>query len=144
MPGTRYSAIVAEEPKATIRRSYGHNWAALDGRGESLGLVETVVSEDFEFQLSAEVGGRVLSGLGKMMEFVEALEQDFSELRYVADEVVEQGDRMVVLGHIVGRGRYSNLPFKAQFGHVWTIRDGRATRMEAFLDQAKALEVAGT
>jgi ketosteroid isomerase-like protein len=129
-------------PLDALRDSYGQDWASLDGRERSLGIIESVASDDFEFQLSAEVGGRVLKGLGKMMEFVEALEQDFSELRYVADEVIETEDRGVVLGYIEGRARYSKLPLKSEFGHVWTFRDGQATRMQAFLSRAKALDAA--
>jgi ketosteroid isomerase-like protein len=129
-------------PVDALRESYGQDWASLDGRERSLEIIERVASEDFQFQLSAEVGGRVLNGLGKMMEFIEALEQDFSELRYVADEIIQQGDCGIVLGYIEGRARYSKLPLKSEFGHVWRFRDGRATRMEAFLSRSKALDSA--
>jgi ketosteroid isomerase-like protein len=129
-------------PLDALRDSYGQDWASVDGRTRSLDIIESVASEDFAFQLSAEVGGRVLDGLDKMMGFVEALEQDFSELRYVADEIIEAGDCGIVLGYIEGRARYSKLPLRSEFGHVWTFRDGRATRMQAFLSRAKALEAA--
>jgi ketosteroid isomerase-like protein len=42
-----------------------------------------------------------------------------------------------------GRGRGSSLEIDAQWAHVWTFRDGKATRVEGFLDPREALESVG-
>lgn len=52
------------------------------------------------------------------------------------------GDRVLTLTHMRGRGR-DGIEVVLEMGHVWTFRDGLITRMNAFADPQKALEVAG-
>jgi ketosteroid isomerase-like protein len=118
-----------------IRRIYGFDWATVRSRREGFGQLGSLVTEDFDSQLSPELGERVLSGVQGLEMFVEALEQDFSEFRYEADEVEELGDdRVLVLGRIVARGRATGMPLSGDFGHIWTVRDGRASHVEAHRD----------
>jgi ketosteroid isomerase-like protein len=63
---------------------------------------------------------------------VEGLEEDFSEFRYQAETFDEVSpDQVLVTGHIQARGRRSNMPLTAPFGHLWTLRDGKALKVEA-------------
>jgi ketosteroid isomerase-like protein len=127
-----------------MRRVYGFNWATTKGRETGLGRMAEVVAPDFEAHLSPETGGRVVAGIDELREFGYALEQDFAELTYDADEMRELPDgRVVVLGRIHGRGRQSSLPLEGEFGHVWTFAGGRPRSIEAFLDHARALRAAG-
>jgi hypothetical protein len=85
---------------------YGFDWATVRSRREGFGELRGMVSEDFDSQLSPELGERVLSGVQGLEMFVEAVEQDFSEFHYDADEVVEvDGDRVLVLGRIFAKAR---------------------------------------
>jgi hypothetical protein len=80
------------------------------------------------------VGDRTLHGLEGFAVFVEGLEEDFSEFRYQPEEIEEiSPDRLLVTGHIRARGRRSNMPLTAPFGHVWTFREGKAVSVEARL-----------
>jgi ketosteroid isomerase-like protein len=118
-----------------IRRIYGFDWATVRSRREGFAQLGSLVTEDFDSQLSPELGERVLSGVQGLEMFVEALEQDFSEFRYEADAVEELGDdRVLVLGRIVARGRATGMPLSGDFGHIWTVRDGRASHVEAHRD----------
>jgi ketosteroid isomerase-like protein len=118
-----------------IRRIYGFDWATVRSRREGFGQLGSLVTEDFDSQLSPELGERVLSGVQGLEMFVEALEQDFSEFRYEADAVEELGDdRVLVLGRIVARGRATGMPLSGDFGHIWTVRDGCASHVEAHRD----------
>jgi ketosteroid isomerase-like protein len=64
--------------------------------------------------------------------FVEGLEEDFSEFRYDAEEIEEiSADQLFVTGIIRARGRRSNMPLSAPFGHLWTVREGKAVKVEA-------------
>ena len=52
------------------------------------------------------------------------------------------GERVLVLSRFEATGRdgiEANLPM----AHLWTLRDGKVVRMDAFADQQKALEAAG-
>jgi ketosteroid isomerase-like protein len=102
------------------------------------------VAPDFESRLSQELGDRVLSGVQGLEVFVEALEQDFSEFHYDADEFVEVGDdEVLVLGKIFARARATGMPLYGEFGHIWTVRDGLAARVEAHRDHEDARKAAG-
>ena len=46
-----------------------------------------------------------------------------------------------LIAHAVGRG--SAVPVTLPLANLWTIDDGRATRLEIFMDRAAALEAAG-
>ncbi len=128
-----------------IRRIYGFDWATVGSRREGFAELRDVVAPDFESRLSHELGDRVLTGVGGLEVFVEALEQDFSEFHYDGDEFVEIGDDgVLVLGRIFAKARATGMPLYGEFGHIWTVRDGLAARVEAHRDRDEARKAAGT
>lgn len=123
---------MAEGNAELIRGLYGFNWAAVDERGRGLAAAGEVMAPQVEARVSPEVGDRTLHGLEGFAVFVEGLEEDFSEFRYQAEEIDEVSPyQVMVTGQIQARGRRSNMPLTAPFGHLWTLRDGRALRVEA-------------
>jgi ketosteroid isomerase-like protein len=115
-----------------IRGVYGFNWAAVHDRGRGLAAAGEVMAPDVQARVSPEIADRTLHGLEGFAVFVEGLEEDFSEFRYQAEQIDEVSpDQVLVTGHIQARGRRSNMPLTAPFDHLWTLRDGRATRVEA-------------
>jgi ketosteroid isomerase-like protein len=127
-----------------IRHIYGFDWAAIRSRREGFDELRAMVTPDFESRLSPELGDRVLSGVKGLEMFVEAIEQDFSEFEYDADELEEIGEnRVLVLGRIVARARATGMPLSGEFGHIWTVRDGLAARVEAHRDREEARKAAG-
>jgi ketosteroid isomerase-like protein len=123
---------MAERNADLIRSVYGFNWAAVDDRGRGLAAAGSVMAPDVQARVSPEVGDRTLHGLEGFAMFVEGLEEDFSEFRYRAEKFDEVSpEQVLVTGEIQARGRRSNMPLTAPFGHLWTLRDGRAIRVEA-------------
>lgn len=81
-----------------------------------------------------------LAGLEQgVREFLAAWET----IAWEADEITEVGDRVLVLATARGRGAGSGLELETEFAHVWTMRDGKATRLVAYTDRAEALRVVG-
>jgi len=114
-----------------IRGVYGFNWAAVADRGRGLAAAREVMASDVQARVSPEVGDRTLHGLEGFAIFVESLEEDFSEFRYEAEEYEElSAEQLLVTGHIRARGRRSNMPLSALFAHLWTLRDGKAVKVE--------------
>jgi ketosteroid isomerase-like protein len=60
-----------------------------------------------------------------------------------AEEIVDAGDRVVVMVHHSGRGRTSGIDVDQRYAMVWTVRDGRAMRMDMYPTRAEALEAVG-
>ena len=128
-----------------IRRIYGFDWAGIRTRRAGFEELRGLVTDDFNSQLSPELGERVLAGVQGLEMFVEAVEEDFSEFVYNADEIEEIGDdRVLVLGTIAARARATGMPLTGEFGHIWTVRDGRAAHVQAHRDRDQARGAAGT
>jgi ketosteroid isomerase-like protein len=64
---------------------------------------------------------------------------DFDEFELEALEFSEHGDRVFVDVIQTGRGKASGVEVGGRFWMVYTVADGRVTRMEAFLTKDQAL-----
>jgi ketosteroid isomerase-like protein len=53
-----------------------------------------------------------------------------------ADEYIESGDCVVVLGWHRGKALVTGIPVNAPFVHVWTVRSGRLVHGRLFTDTA--------
>jgi ketosteroid isomerase-like protein len=120
-----------------IRGVYGFNWAAVEERLRGLEAAREVMASDVQSRVSPEVGDRTLHGLEGFAIFVEGVEEDFSEFRYEPEQFEELSpEQIAVRGRIHARGRRSNVPLSAPFGHLWTLRDGKAVKVEARITPA--------
>ncbi len=129
---------------ACIENIYGFNWAGVGSREVGFEELEAFVHQDFTSKFSEEIGGREVAGVAGLRVFGEALEQDFAKFSYDALKYTSAGeDTVVVTGCINGVARASKMPLTGKFGHVWHLRDGKAARVEAYLDHDEALEAAG-
>jgi ketosteroid isomerase-like protein len=128
-------ALMPEENVDLIRTVYGFNWVTVADRERGLAVTAEVLAPDIEARISPEVGDRTLHGLREFAIFVQGLEEDFSEFRYDAEGFREpEPGHVVVTGRIRARGRRSNMPLTAPFGHVWKLRGGKAVSVEAQIE----------
>jgi ketosteroid isomerase-like protein len=74
---------------------------------------------------------------------MERWETAFEDLELTSEETIEAGDRVVVKTHVSGRGRGSGVDVDSRSYMVWTIRDGKVTRMDEFTEREDALEAVG-
>ena len=135
---------MGERNLEVIRRLYGFDWIGIGSRERGFQELERLMDQGFQARVSPELGDRELQGIQGMNNFIDALEEDFEEFRYVGDSFAETPDgRVVVSGRILARGRTSKMPLASEFGHLWSLKDGRVLRVEAFLDRASAEQAAG-
>ena len=67
------------------------------------------------------------------------------DARFVPEETIAQGDRVVVLGRLKGKTRQGAVAIDVPFVHVWTVSGHVLTRLRGFIDTAtlaRALEPA--
>ena len=50
---------------------------------------------------------------------------------------------VVVLARLIGEARASGVHLERDVAHVWTLKEGRVTGIQAYLDREEALEAAG-
>jgi ketosteroid isomerase-like protein len=82
-------------------------------------------------------------GLDSFGAAAASISDTFAGLGVDIDEMLDAGDRVVVLATLRGRGRSSGADLDSRQGYVWTLRDGKATRFEWFNSPDEALQAAG-
>ena len=60
----------------------------------------------------------------------------WDEFDAVPDEFVDAGEQVLVLGRYRARAKRTGKRLDVPFLHVWSFRDGKATRFRQFLDTA--------
>ncbi|MGA2065314.1 MAG: nuclear transport factor 2 family protein [Thermoguttaceae bacterium] len=59
--------------------------------------------------------------------------------RLQCDEFLDAGDRIIVTGRFLGRGKETGVGLDAAFAHIWTLRDDKVTRFQGYTDTANWL-----
>lgn len=67
--------------------------------------------------------------------------QDVEDFAAVPDELLDAGDRVVSLGRYSGKGAAG--PLDAAFAHVWTVDDGRITKLVQYADTRRFGDAVG-
>jgi uncharacterized protein len=77
----------------------------------------------------------------RLEEFLEA----WDDLAVTVEELIDAGDRVVALVRYSGQGRGSGIEIGGVTtdAQVWTLRDGKALRVELYGGTADALQAAG-
>jgi ketosteroid isomerase-like protein len=75
--------------------------------------------------------------------FFEDLLAPFEEMVVVPEEFFELGDQIAVFVLVRLRPTGSSAVVENRIGHLWTMREGKASRLEVFPRREDALEAAG-
>jgi ketosteroid isomerase-like protein len=67
----------------------------------------------------------------------------FELMEFEPERLVEIGDHIVVVIHMRGRGKESGVPVEDRIAHLWTMRNGKAWRMQVYSDPDQAIADAG-
>jgi ketosteroid isomerase-like protein len=122
---------VSEENVALVHRIY----EAFNDRDVS--AIPDLFDERVEIRLNVVMGPyRGRDGIGR---YLADLMEDFPDLRVTVEETVDAGDQVVVVLSEQGKGRSSHVPVTVLQAHVWTVRDGKAVRGDAYRSRAGAL-----
>ena len=57
------------------------------------------------------------------------------------DELLDAGDKIVMLGYYLGTRKATGKYFKAQVAHIWTIADGKAAKFQQYTDTYQMAEI---
>jgi ketosteroid isomerase-like protein len=82
-------------------------------------------------------------GFGAMRDDYERWASVFEELSVTIEEIIDAGDQIVVVAHHEGRGRKSGVKVDTRFYEVYTVHEGKVSRVDEFTERAEALEAAG-
>ena len=121
-------------------------WEALN-RGDFTVVIE-LMHPDIEWRPALGPGGaegRVYRGREEYERWLRTeLLEVWEEFRAENLDVRElPGERMLLLGELVVKGKASGLEMRTPFGQIAYLRDGLAIRLDAFPDHQSALAAAG-
>jgi uncharacterized protein len=120
-----------------IRRLY-----AAVSAGDASTAIESA-DPDLEWISDPRLGMDPVRGRESVHEFFSDTASTFGELELEIEELLEQGDRVLVLLRLSGRGAASGAAFEIRIAHLWTLRKGKVVRGEGYGNRDEALEAAG-
>jgi ketosteroid isomerase-like protein len=130
---------MSRENVEVVRRAF----AALARRDVDVWVTEWHPECEF-IPIFARVEGRAYHGHDGLRRFDEEIDADWSLFEVRPEEFRDFGDRVLVLGTWLARGRASGVELdSAPAAWVLELRDGKIVRSETFTDRAAALEAVG-
>jgi ketosteroid isomerase-like protein len=129
---------MASENVELIRRAYE------DYAERGLEAIMDLLHPDVEFVEPEFIpGAEAFRGHEGAREWLRKTSDIWEEFGYELEEIAEAGDRVAVAFRMVARGKGSGVEIESHRVHVWTLRDGRAVRVEGFASRAEAWEALG-
>jgi len=91
----------------------------------------------------ASLGDSGARGREARIEFQRRWGEEWGELRFELEELVDLGAVLVVAGRVRATGRRSGMAVDSDWANVYTVDGGLAQREQAFFDRTAAFEAAG-
>jgi ketosteroid isomerase-like protein len=106
-------------------------------------LVRELAAPDFAWDMSHFHGWpeqQVYEGVRGAERFLEEWTSAWDDWDLELEELRDAGDKVVAIHRQHGRSRSTGIRADMSFAMVWTIRDGKETRMEMYSDVREALK----
>ncbi len=143
---------MSEDPAEIVRRAFEQASRVRDPSGRRLDLLDPKTLEVvFDF-LDPEIEVRedprfpeagIFTGKVAVRRYFDQFTESFDEFSFETEDFIDLGDdRVLMLFRLRSRGKGSGARVEARPGWIYTIRDGKAVRIEAYLDRAEALAAA--
>jgi ketosteroid isomerase-like protein len=84
-----------------------------------------------------------IRGVDAMRAYAQDWLDDFDELSFEAEELIDAGEQVVAVQRISGRAKASGIETELRYAVVYTIRGGKIVRGREYWERAEALEAAG-
>ena len=136
--GPAGDAGISKQNVETVRRGY-EAW----NRGD-LDQIGRMIADSFEWREASEVpGAGTHRGRAEFDHYLRSFSHFWKEFEFEPIEIRDAGDRVLAVVTERGRSAYNDIEVSQLFVHVWTLREGKAVRLDGFYDEAAALEAAG-
>jgi ketosteroid isomerase-like protein len=112
---------------------------------EALDLAMQVVHPEVEFHEDPKFPeASIYRGRDALRAYFKQFSGEFDRFLWEAEDLLDAGDdQVLVLIHVHGRGKGSGADFDTRAAWLFTMKEDRAVRVDAYLDRSDALEAAG-
>ena len=108
------------------------------------GTLDDLLHPDVELLPPADVPDfETYRGLDGIRLYQQRTEEIWEKFDTWAEEIFEAGDQVLALARSRGLARQSGVEVEIEVGHVWTVRDGRVSRLVIYTDREEARRAAG-
>jgi ketosteroid isomerase-like protein len=119
----------------TLRSAY----EALN-RGDIEGAI-AVLDEDAEWTEHSDLPeAGVYRGREAIREFLMQFLESWQEFRQETEELIAGESCVLIMLRSYQRGKGSGIDVEARYAHLWTMKDGRGVRVDAYFDRKEALK----
>jgi ketosteroid isomerase-like protein len=88
--------------------------------------------------------GSVYQGRNALRAYFKRFSSEFDRFWWEAEDILDaDNDQVLILVRVRGRGKVSGAEFDIRGGWLFTVREGSAVRVDAYLDRREAFEAAG-
>ena len=77
-----------------------------------------------------------------LRRYFDSFYEVMEDIRFVPEEFIEVGERVVVPIRLLARGRETGIEVEQRSVQVWTVRGGKAIALETFASRDEALNAA--
>lgn len=127
---------MAEENVELIRRGL----ASFSRTGE---FDRESLHDDVEIHDHDVLDARDYRGPSGFVRWVRDWASAWADFSFVPEELIDAGDRVVVLARLTATGRSSGVELERRDGMVFELREGLVVRVDYFNTTRQALELAG-
>lgn len=135
-PGVRcyLGVVILNEDVKILREAYG----ALNV-GDVEGAL-AVLDEDAEWCEHSDIPEAGLyQGRDSIRAFLESFLESWEDFSQETEDVIAGEGCVLILLRSHSRGRGSGVDVEARYAHLWTMKDGRGVRVDAYFDPDEAL-----
>jgi ketosteroid isomerase-like protein len=108
--------------------------------------VPEVTTDDFVWNMSNFRGWpeqQAYEGAEETGAFLGKWMEAWDDWEFEVESLLDAGDRVVALVLQRGTSKAAGMPVEMSFAQVWTLRDGKQSRMDMYSDRAEALAATG-
>jgi ketosteroid isomerase-like protein len=87
--------------------------------------------------------GGIYHGRAALRDFYRRWFGTWDELRITPERFLHEGNRVIILLTLEGRGKGSGTPVTLRAASVWTLRDGKVVEIVGYPDRIEVLEAVG-
>jgi ketosteroid isomerase-like protein len=103
-----------------------------------------VLEPDAEWQEHSDLPeADVYRGRDTIRTFLVGYLDSWEQFHQETEELIDAGDRVAVFLRMEAKGKGSGIAVEARYAHVWTMRDRKGVRVDAYADRNEALHQAG-
>jgi len=130
---------MSQENVEVVARGFQHFGATGD-------FLEEITAPDFVWDMSTFRGWpekQVYEGIDGAREFTKTWREAWDNWEVDLEGLHDAGDKVVAVVRQHGRSKTTGLEVDMSFAQVFTVKDGKQTRMEMYADPAEGLAAAG-